>query len=316
MTAAVATLPPPVGARTLELRGLRLNSAFQPIVSLSHRRVVGHEALLRATDAQGHAVPPLQALALATGAAAEARLDTDCLQLHVANFGRQAQGAQWLFANLRPGTFLRGAREAVIAQLSTALHEHGLTPQQLVLEVTEDAVADPSAFESAGQAAREAGCLLALDDFGAGHSNFDRVWRIRPDIVKLDRSLVQRGALDGGVARVIAQMVSLLHQCGALVLMEGIETADEANVALDCDVDLVQGYRFGRPMPQLQGTERLSRPLVSAWSQFERRAGDSSRAHRERIAPYLNAIGHGGSLIEAGRSVAAAAGPRPRARCR
>lgn len=302
---AVSSIELPLGAEPLaaDYAGYRLTSAFQPIVSIAHRRVVGHEALLRASDAQGTPVGPMQVLALPADADAEIGLDALCLRQHLRNFEHQARGEQWLFVNLRPASFLRGLRRGGDNAVLATLRGCRLKPSQLVLEVTEDAVAGDDDFESSAQVARELGFLLALDDFGAGHSNFDRVWRIKPHIVKLDRSLVQHGAADAGVARVIAQMVSLLHQCGALVVMEGIETPDEAHLALDCDVDLVQGYLFGKPAPRLHSAERLSAPLVEAWSRFGQRSSASSSAQRERIGPYINAIGYGGGLIEAGRSL-------------
>ncbi|RAG59900.1 EAL domain-containing protein, partial [Burkholderia multivorans] len=60
--------------------------------------------------------------------------------------------------------------------------------------------------------------LIAIDDFGTGFSNFDRVWRARPDIVKLDRSLVERSTWSPEDRRIMHHLVSMLHQAGAMVL--------------------------------------------------------------------------------------------------
>lgn len=305
---SVGTVEPRL-PETVEHDGYRLGTVFQPIISLSHRRAVGHEALLRATDADGAAVAPLHLLQRQTTDAARREFDLLSLRLHGRNFARQrtTEPWQWLFVNLRPQAFLQGLGSDRADRVRRLVQGCGLVPNQVVIEVTEEAVADGNDFEACAQAARDFGFLLALDDFGAGHSNFDRVWRIRPDIVKLDRSLVQRGASDAAVARVIHQMVSLLHQCGALVLMEGIETPDEACLAIDSDVDMVQGYLFGRPQPRLQLEDGPSAALLDAWAGFEQRAWQATQARRERIEPFQEALRQGAALLAEGRSLSEAA---------
>ncbi len=148
---------------------------------------------------------------------------------------------------------------------------------------------------------RQMGFLIALDDFGAGHSNFDRVWSIKPDIVKLDRSLVAGLAQDRSRQRVVAQMVSLLHECGSLVLMEGVETHDEALVALESDVDFVQGYYFGRPQPEVLASECSPR-IIELHGELAQYRNEQRKQQRELVSPYLNAIGYTGVLLSAARS--------------
>jgi EAL domain-containing protein (putative c-di-GMP-specific phosphodiesterase class I) len=276
-----------------------LGSAFQPIVSLSHRRIVGYEALLRGQDAAGRAVPPLLLFA-EQPAEGQLALDELATHLHLRNFAAQhphASTPQWLFVNLRPASFVSTLQPR--SELAQALHAVSGQGHQIVVEVTEDMIALDVDFEACAARVRAAGCLLALDDFGAGHSNFDRVWRLQPEIVKLDRSLVQRGALEAKAARVIVQMVSLLHECGSLVLMEGIETPDEAHLALDCDVDLVQGYFFGRPHTALQPEALASPQLATVWHTFKQRSDEASAADRRRIAPYADAIKHAAEQLAA-----------------
>ncbi|MFN3296078.1 EAL domain-containing protein [Caldimonas sp.] len=279
----------------------RLHSQFQPIYSLSHHRAVGHEALLRALDEQGRAVAPPSVLAAATSPDDLVRLDRLCRLVHVGNFSALAgPDHPWLFLNIHPGVFVRGPDLGGQRYMRALLERFGLKPSQVVLEVTEDMVGRDQGFERAVAEARELGCLLALDDFGAGHSNFDRVWRIRPEIVKLDRSLVRRAATEPRIGRIATQMVSLLHACGAMVLMEGIETMDEAYLALQADVDFVQGYLFSRPAPVLVGHDEPRRVIDAVWQRFDARFEADKRAERERVAPYMNAIGHAATLLQAG----------------
>jgi hypothetical protein len=151
--------------------------------------------------------------------------------------------------------------------------------------------------------------LIALDDFGAGQSNFDRVWRLQPEIVKLDRSLAQRAAIEPRARGVVTHMVSLLHQCGALVLMEGIELHEEALVALDAQVDLVQGDLFARPAPTLVAPTDAPQTLRALWADYECRRAEEQRSYHERIRPYMETIGDAARLLGEGRALAEATAP-------
>lgn len=200
------------GRTTAAFGGLRLDSHFQPIYSLSHARVVGHEALLRAADGDGRPVPPPQVFDACRDEQDLARCDSLSRLVHLANYRRCGDEDQWLFLNVHPATFQRLALSDGGDYLRAVSRRFGMPGHRLVLEVLETASADGPAFAEAMALAREHGCLIAIDDFGAGHSNFDRVWRLQPDVVKLDRSLTMRAAQDARAGRVVAQMASLLHE--------------------------------------------------------------------------------------------------------
>ncbi|AKJ30251.1 EAL domain-containing protein [Caldimonas brevitalea] len=293
----------PDGRMVAEHGGLRYGSQFQPVYSLSHGSVVGHEALLRAQTLDGRPVPPPLVFAGCASFAELLERERISRLVHLANFRAGPTGQQWLFLNVHPEVFvgwLHHQADTVVAQMQRHFELPG---HRVVIEVLEQAVRDDSNFDTAVQRARAFGCLLALDDFGAGHSNFDRVWRIRPDIVKLDRSLVARAAREREARRVIVQMVSLLHECGTLVLMEGVETEHEAMVALEADVDLVQGYFFGRPQAELLPhghTPAIWQPL---WQQFESRWQTDRQTFRDSTAPYLEAIERAAAALAQGRSL-------------
>ena len=268
-----------------------LDSHFQPVFSFPHRRAVGYEALLRVSDAQGRPVAPLTFFEQLRSFDAQWAADRLCRLLHVHNFVDQAGDVGWLFLNIHPSVFVRGAlqTQALDASVRT-VQALGLPMHRLVLEVTEDVMAQETDFQQAVAAVRETGCLLALDDFGAGHSNFDRIWHIHPEIVKLDRSLLRRACGSPRIARVLAQMVSLLHECGSLVLLEGVETRDEALLALDVDVDLVQGFVFGRPEPGMLGPSGASQEIDEVWTLLDARHAAGRSASDARLSPYRLAL--------------------------
>jgi EAL domain-containing protein (putative c-di-GMP-specific phosphodiesterase class I) len=286
---------------TSEYAGYRLASHFQPIYSLTHHRAVGHEALLRATSlATGAPVPPMELFARFDGDDTRVGLDCAALLQHLAAYaGKEAD--EWLFLNVHPRS-LASLEGPTIREIADALAAHGLRPGQVVIEVLESTLPDDAGFDRRIDELRELGCLVSLDDFGAGHSNFDRVFGLRPEIVKLDRSVVVRAEVDAHARRIASQMVSLLHECGCLVLMEGIETDEGAYTALRCDVDFVQGYHFGRPAPGLAGGAGLH-ALRAAWDRYDRQSASDDRLWQEQMSPYKQSIELASVLLAGGATM-------------
>lgn len=266
-----------------------LESHFQPIFSLAHRRVVGHEALLRATGPDGKPVSPKDLFGPADADDNSSRLDEKCRSLHAKNFSTQGNRPEWLFLNVDV-SLLAKSTVVVAALMEKVCSDSGLRPNQIVIEVLEDAVGSGVDLELQTRTLRQMGFLIAIDDFGAGHSNFDRVFKLNPTIVKLDRSVIVRASLDQTVRRATAQMVSLLHECGALVLIEGIEKREEALIALDSDADLVQGYYFGRPAAEMVNPSAGSSSLNHLWTSCDERWHHQQHEEMSRLAPYIASL--------------------------
>lgn len=282
---------------------ITLSSHFQPIYSLSHARVVGHEALLRARHVDGHVIPPPEVFKACRDLSELSWCDSLSRVVHLSNYVADLPSAQWLFLNVHPDTSqaLFGRENPTYVQ--EVLDHFQITGGKVVIEVLESAVLDVEELKSSTEVLRAHGCLIAIDDFGAGHSNFDRVWNLKPDIVKLDRSLVERAALDPRSRRIVIQMVSLLHECGAMVLMEGVETLDEALLAMEADADMVQGYYFGRPQLAMMPDGHAPESLTSLYTGLSQRRKDEAKAQRLQLSPYINAIGNTGVLLSAGRPI-------------
>jgi EAL domain-containing protein (putative c-di-GMP-specific phosphodiesterase class I) len=259
---------------TATWRALTLHSVFQPVLSVTHQCVVGYEGLLRAFDPVGLPVSP-DVLFAGNRTAAEAReLDRIARCLHVANFMEQGISTGWLFLNTRPQVFETGwPQRAFIDELSA---HFGLPQERIVIEVLEQPADDESAVASMLAASQPRDFLIAIDDFGTGFSNFDRVWRFRPDIVKLDRSLVARAGKRDGDESMISHLIAMLHQSGTLVLAEGVETDEELMILVQADVDFVQGFWFGQPQSSVQAAcAKVPALVASIWSKF----ADYERAH-------------------------------------
>jgi len=263
--------PPPLPSQAPDLRvevlGLSLHSAFQPIVSASHARVVGYEALLRADDGSGQQLLPPEIFSEFEPHLSPARIHQACSQVHLANFALEEHKG-WLFLNVDPAAMVD--RQAVIDEFGRMLRLSGIEPHRVVVEIIETKVHDERLLAEAVAGFRELGCLVAIDDFGAGQSNFERIWRLRPDLVKIDRSMIAEAEESAIVRRILPRLVSLLHEVGCLVVVEGIETAKQALIALGADVDFVQGFYFARPVATSAGAGPAYPEPEQLRLQFER----------------------------------------------
>jgi EAL domain-containing protein (putative c-di-GMP-specific phosphodiesterase class I) len=230
---------------TANYQGLILKTALQPIFSLSHKRVVGYEALIRAFDNDNSSVLPLHLFDLAATDAENLLLDRLCRYLHIRNYTNFHDQLNWLFLNVSPGVVSSGSSaDSFFGEL---LKKTGLPPHRIVIEIVEQPTDDAEKLRETVAYYQKLGCLTAIDDFGAGHSNFERIWNLSPDIVKLDRSLLARATNDHKARQILNGIVGLLHQSGCLVLLEGVETKDQAMIAIDAGVDFVQGFYFHKP---------------------------------------------------------------------
>lgn len=282
----------------------RLRSHFQPIFSLAHRRPVGYEGLVRATREGGENVAPLDLLRGTPHGEARTALDRRCRSLHVSNFQRLGATHSWLFLNVDPYVAAEGRKfGAFFAQM---LESSGFPAHRVAIELVETPHEDEESLCAAIEYYRELGCLIVIDDFGAGSSNFDRIWRLKPDIVKIDREMTRRVTVDPLARRMFMGIVAVLHEAGALVCVEGIETEAEALCATAADADLVQGYYFARPSAGLP-REHACRVLFAQLSAAFRAENARLRDRRGvRLEPYFAELSASARGIQDGTDYAEA----------
>ncbi|MCU1590932.1 MAG: diguanylate phosphodiesterase [Frankiales bacterium] len=211
---------------------------YQPVVDLVRGEVVGYEALARFGTGGGLRAPgPYLAAAERTGRGAD--LEAHLLAQALAARDTVPTGC-FLAVNVSPVLL---ASPVVVALLRAAGDLTGL-----VLELTEHVPVDNlTALRRRVDALRDRGALLALDDTGAGWSGLRQVAELRPDIVKLDRSLVSDvddDEVKQGLVELVGQFVSRL---GSRLLVEGVERFEELDAVVRLGVPLAQGWLLGRP---------------------------------------------------------------------
>jgi EAL domain-containing protein (putative c-di-GMP-specific phosphodiesterase class I) len=288
----------------MKYRTLSGTSRFQPILSLAHRRPVGFEALVAVTDRQGRNCGPASLFELGTDLADLVELDRACRELHIANFGAQDPLHSWLFLNVDPKVAVDGRSFGPF--FADALARHSFPASRVVIEFTESRLTDERMLENAVRYYRDLGCLVAIDDFGAGESNFSRIWRLKPDIVKLDQSSIAAAARDPVTRRLVTGLVALLHESDALVCVEGIETELEARIAVDASADLLQGYLFARPSAVLAHDADFLPLFERLISDFSRESGIDAARGRRTLDVYGSAFDASARALEQGRPFAEA----------
>jgi EAL domain-containing protein (putative c-di-GMP-specific phosphodiesterase class I) len=288
-------------------RGTTLGSSFQPILAVAQSRVARVEALLRAHDARGFNIAPLDLFQQAERFGEAQALDQLAHETHLARFAELSHDNRWLFLNCRPETLMPGKDGR--SQLEITVAAFGYQPSEIVIEVLEQASYSHEAMTMAIAEHQANGFQVAIDDFGIGSSNFDRVWGVKPDFVKLDRSLIQRAALSRNDRRVAKMLVSMMHRMGVMVIAEGVETAEEALSIMDADVDFVQGFQFATPNTELDGAITQSESILKGlWPHLfdlVHRVGDQEQAHiaavRSMLLSAVRALEAGADMAKAGQ---------------
>lgn len=238
--------PHPISAELLEaLENGHLELIFQPQFCGTAQRVYGAEALVRWHHPEYGMLSGDTLVAIAHSGG-----NSRHLARHVAR-GALAEAARWpdhlrLSLNVTAmDLFDRSFGEELLAMLG----ETGFPPQRLTLEITEQAlVADLDRSAKRLRVLAEHGITIALDDFGAGFCNF-RYLKVLPlDVLKLDRSMIEGIVADERDLAVLRGIVAMADALKIAVVAEGIETAEQRDVATREGCAVWQGFLGGRPV--------------------------------------------------------------------
>lgn len=227
------------------LRGGRLYSVFQPIVSCADPSVVhGHECLMRA-EVEGSAVSPGLMLDLATGAGLLFQLDLAARRSAIVSAAAHALPAK-IFINFTPNAIY--SPHSCLNSTVRMVDELGLRREQVVFEIIEsERLPEMALMQRIVGYYRDNGFGVALDDVGAGYSSLSALLELRPDYVKIDRALIDGVDCEPGKALVARKLLETAQGLGLQTIAEGIERREEWEWAREHGADFVQGYLFARP---------------------------------------------------------------------
>ncbi len=232
---------------------------YQPVIELATGEISGFEALLRWNHPERGLVPPLEFIPLAEETGLIVPIGTWVLR-EATLWGKALQERYPRQPPLRVAVNLSARqlqRPEIVQDVAEALMRSGLSPESLVLEITESVMMRD--VELSLQRLRELkalGVQLAVDDFGTGYSSLNYIQQFPVDILKVDKSFIDAFDLDERKSALTATIIKLAEDLDLRPVAEGIERADQLEHLLRLRCDLGQGYYFARPLPP-EGVDEL-----------------------------------------------------------
>ena len=216
---------------------------YQPIIDVKKQQIIGLEALMRSV----HQVSPPELFAAAKELNQLLEFDRSCRATALKKFHELGECSQrrLLFLNVDVSTL--DDSESIAGWIIDQVKISGLTNRQVALEIVESKVESTDKLIDFVNRHREAGFLIALDDFGESHSNLNRLVQLKPDIIKIDKALIGNIQNDYYKQSIVQAIIKLSDKIGAITLAEGVETKEELLLCYELGIQLYQGYYFSKP---------------------------------------------------------------------
>ena len=237
-------------ALRLAIEREELTLAFQPLVDMKQRKVIGFEALARWTH-DGEIVSPGEFVPIAEDSGLIVPMGRLVLSKALATLRSWDERAHrpvpvHMSVNVSP---IQLARDDVVTMVRTAMDKHRITGHRLMIEVTESSVVENAdAADAVLRALVALDVRIAMDDFGTGYSNIASLQRLPIDTLKIDRSLVAGIDTSADSLAIVRTIHRLGEALGLKTTAEGIETETVAQQVAAIGCHTGQGYLFSRPL--------------------------------------------------------------------
>jgi len=242
----------------------QLHLHFQPKYDMASGMPTSAEALLRWRHPVFGNVPPAEFVPLAEATAHIHPLTEWVLRNAI------AQAGAWAAKGLRLSTAINVSprnltRRGFSLQVAKLLNCYGVEPSRIELEFTEGVLVsnDPVVLEEL-RTLRATGIRIALDDFGTGFANFSYMTHLPVDIIKIDKSFIQKISTDPRSAVVVRSLIELAHKLDYSVVAEGIESEKAYGMLKTWACDEGQGFYMSPPIAPAALAQKLSQvPAVA-----------------------------------------------------
>jgi EAL domain-containing protein (putative c-di-GMP-specific phosphodiesterase class I) len=237
------------------IAGQACQFALQPIVEPSEGKISSLEALIRGNDGGS---PEQFFRALDPDTLYQVDLQTKAYAFALAE--KLGIGSHKIAVNLLPMSLVNvpGAVEFLVDQIKN----HGLQPEQVVLEITEnEMISGLNQFNSAIKQLRGEGVGMAIDDFGSGYAGLSLLTRFQPDKIKIDREIISNIHLSGPKQAIVRSIISCCSDLEITLVAEGIEKIEEWCWLESAGIRRFQGFLFARP--QLNGVGDIHWPHLA-----------------------------------------------------
>ena len=233
-------------------------ACYQPVLALDTRQIIGYEVLGRRQRAGRLDTLGPFFTDSRVPAADQIRIDRHIREQALAMLSR-SDDTSLLFLNLKPSWMYQSFQETGELLTLRLLERYGVDPSRIVIEVTEEAFC--GSMVSLGEVIdiyRQAGCQIAIDDVGTGFNNADRIAQVGPSLLKVDIHVMKKSASHSGYFGVLRSFSTLAEQIGASLLIEGVETREDLQRAVEIGARYVQGYLFAPAEPAFRAADSYS----------------------------------------------------------
>jgi diguanylate cyclase (GGDEF)-like protein/PAS domain S-box-containing protein len=224
---------------------------YQPILDLESEQVMGMEALVRWNHPEHGLIAPLDFIPLAeeTGLIIPLGrwiLEEACVQTRTWQNRYEYREGLSITVNVASRQFQDDSLEGMIKQ---ALLKSKLPPQSLILEITESTMlSDTESTIEKLQELKKLGIRFAIDDFGTGYSSLSYLQQFPVDILKIDKSFIDKITMTKEGAAVAKAIITMSETLNLKTIAEGIESAGQQSELRQLGCELGQGYHFARPL--------------------------------------------------------------------
>lgn len=254
---------------------------FQPIVSLTSGRIVGYESLARSLNSRG-SERSFGHFFNDTKIDRAYQLEVDrALRYQALQYFSKNTEAGYITINIAPH-WIENILETQTIPTLEMIEETGIDPKRVVIEITESK-GDLVKLKEMVDIYHRAGLMVAVDDFGAGSSQMDRVEALEPDIVKLDMRLFKQASRGGKSADVALSVSSIANRVGCHIVCEGVETEEEFHFGIECGSNHVQGHIFHKAIADtIRADSTLEKVRVLQKSYLREKSKKLIRASKQK----------------------------------
>jgi len=222
---------------------------LQPQYDIDHK-LRGFEALARLRDDDGSYISPVDFIPVAEKTGLVDRIDMKVYEMAV-DFIAKVIAETGRHITISVNVSVRHLmKNNFIEEIRRVLEEHNVSADHIEIEITESIMIDSAekALERIEQL-KAMGMKVAIDDFGTGYSSLSYLNSFPSDLLKIDKSFIDKMNLSDSSRQYVAMIISIGHILDLKVISEGVESADQVDVLKDIGCDYIQGYVWGKPMP-------------------------------------------------------------------
>jgi len=239
---------------------------FQPIIGVASGKIIGYEALARQYDEHKKIISAGNIFCNKEMKVTQLiELDRNIRRQALEKFS-QLPGQSYLTLNISSAwiEYVNDINELPTLKM---IDELNIDRSRIIIEIT-DLEGDIDRLVRLVKVYRKNGLKVAIDDFGAGFSQLERVMAIRPDIIKIDMRLFKKAAKGGIASDIVHLLTKLSKRTGCRIVCEGVETAEEFVFGLNCGAQFLQGYLFSEAKAEFLPELTYEKHIASLRSKF------------------------------------------------